>query len=95
MLAKIIIDVFLILVKLQCPRINKECFLTVRIAVKFFEGVSHAQETVSKNFLAFPTLRKPSQKIFWRFPHSGNRINTSHSIENKSETAQIALRLVI
>ena len=95
MLAKIIIDVFLILVKLQCPRINKECFLTVRIAVKFFEAVSHAQETVSKNFLAFPTLRKSSQKIFWHFPHSGNRINTSHSIENKSETAQIALRLVI
>ena len=67
MLAKIIIDVFLILVKLQCPRINKECFLTVRIAVKFFEGVSQTQETVSKNFLAFPTLRKPSQNFFWRF----------------------------
>jgi hypothetical protein len=65
------------------------------MASKIFFGISRTQETVSKNFLAFPALRKPSQKIFWRFPHSGNRINTSHSIENKSETAQIALRLVI
>ena len=37
-------------------------------------AISRTRETVSRNFLPFLTLGKPSQEIFYHFSHSGNRL---------------------
>ena len=36
--------------------------------------------------MAFPTLRKSSQKIFWHFPHSGNRLKNFFGVSHTQET---------
>ncbi len=60
-------------------------FLIIASANNLSLAISRTQEIVSKNFLAFPTLRKPSQKIFWHFPHSGNRLKKFFGIFHARE----------
>ena len=48
-------------------------------------AISHAWEIVPTHFLAFPTLRKPSPRIFWHFPHSVNRPHAFFAISRTRE----------